>query len=122
MWGFFSETLNEYPPHLPQCLVSFHVLTFWAKDWVKATKPAKLTAEGKGNVTEPYSALKAGNIVDNIKAQRFRKDAVTSVHLGMNCTWSYALQQRVEMEIANYKAVLGANRVEVSSILIAFRW
>ncbi|KAK2542479.1 hypothetical protein Q9966_003610 [Columba livia] len=26
------------------------------------------------------------------------------------------------MEIANYKAVLGASRVEVSSILIAFRW
>lgn len=53
---------------------------------MKATKPAKLTAEGKGNVTEPYSALQADIIVDNKKTQRFRRDTVTSVHLGMNCT------------------------------------
>ena len=64
----------------------FHVLTFQAKDWVEATKLAKLTAEGKGNVTEPYSTLKTGNVLDGIKAQKFRRDRVISVHLGTNCT------------------------------------
>lgn len=73
-------------PHFPQHLMPFHVLTFQAKDWVKATKLAQLTAEGKGNVTEPYSTSKAGNVLDGIKAQRFRRDGVISVHLGMNYT------------------------------------
>ena len=53
---------------------------------MKVRKLAKLTAEGKENVPEPYSALKAGNALDGIQAQRFRREGVISVHFRMNRT------------------------------------
>lgn len=80
-------------PHDPQHLTPFQVLTYQAKDWVKATKLSKLIAERNGNMTEPHSTLRAGNVSDNIKAKRFGRDGIISVHWGMNYIWSCALQQ-----------------------------
>lgn len=76
---FLGPWMSAYP-HLLQHPMPFHVLTLQAKDWVRATELVKLTTEGKGNGTEPYSTLKAGHVLDSIKGQKFRWDGAISAH------------------------------------------
>lgn len=65
------------------------MLTFQGKDWVKSTELTSL--RGKENTTEPYSTIKAGNILDCTMEPRFRRHRIISALLGRTCTWSGVL-------------------------------